>query len=200
MTLTKPPDDKHSDTDGDSAPATVTTTIAPLELFFAFSQLALSGFGGVLPWAHRTLVEKKGWLTQREFVDTLAMGQLLPGPNIGNMAVMIGYRFAGYTGAAAAFAGLVGGPFLLMIAAGLLYQTYGTLPLVQQALSGMSAVAAGLVLATGLKMTASLRRHWRPWLFAALSLAGVGALRWPLLAVVGGLAPFAIAAAWGGED
>jgi chromate transporter len=82
----------------------------------------------------------------------------------------------------------------------MLYQTYGALPLVQQALSGMSAVAAGLVLATGLKMTGSLKRHWRPWLFTALALAGVGALRWPLLAVVGALAPFAIAAAWREPD
>jgi chromate transporter len=178
------------------APDTAGPKIGPLQLFVAFSQLALSGFGGVLPWAHRTLVERKGWLTPREFVETLALGQLLPGPNIGNMAVMIGYRYAGYAGAAAAFAGLVGGPFLLMIALGLLYSRYGEMPLVQQALAGMSAVAAGLVLATGLKMAASLKRHWRPWLFAALALAGVGALRWPLLAVVGALAPFAIAAAW----
>lgn len=183
----------------DNTPDPDAAKIGPLELFLVFSQLALSGFGGVLPWAHRTLVERKGWLTQREFVDTLALGQLLPGPNIGNMAVMIGHRFAGYSGAAAAFAGLVAGPFLLMIAAGMLYQSYGALPLVQQALSGMSAVAAGLVLATGLKMTRSLKRHWRPWLFAALALAGVGALRWPLLAVVGALAPFAIAAAWRDE-
>ena len=177
-----------------------TLRVGPLELFFAFSQLALSGFGGVLPWAHRTLVERKGWLTQREFVETLALGQLLPGPNIGNMAVMIGYRFAGYAGAAAAFAGLVAGPFMIMVAVGLLYQNYGALPLVRQALSGMSAVAAGLVLATGLKMTGSLKRHWRPWLFSALALVGVGALRWPLLAVVGGLAPFAITAAWGKQE
>ncbi|TAK72936.1 MAG: chromate transporter [Betaproteobacteria bacterium] len=192
MPLPQPPIDNTPDTDAPN--------IGPLDLFLAFSQLAMSGFGGVLPWAHRTLVEKKGWLTQREFVDTLALGQLLPGPNIGNMAVMIGYRFAGYTGAAAAFTGLVAGPFLLMIAAGLAYQTYGALPLVQQALSGMSAVAAGLVLATGLKMSRSLKRHWRPWLFTALALTGVGALRWPLLAVVGALAPFAIAAAWREQD
>ena len=170
--------------------------VGPFELFLAFSHLALSGFGGVLPWAHRTLVERKGWLTQREFVETLALGQLLPGPNIGNMAVMIGYRFAGCRGAAAAFIGLVGGPFLIMIALGLAYQIYGTLPLVQHALSGMSAVAAGLVLATGLKMTGTQKPHWRPWLFTAMALAGVGVLRWPMLAVVGGLAPFAIAAAW----
>ncbi|MHB8666412.1 MAG: chromate transporter [Burkholderiales bacterium] len=184
----------QTDTEDSRAPAP--PEVGPLELFIAFSQLALSGFGGVLPWAHRALVERRGWLTQREFVETLALGQLLPGPNIGNMAVMIGYRFAGYAGAAAAVAGLVGGPFAIMIALGLLYRGYGTLPLVQHALSGMSAVAAGLVLATGLKMTGSLKRRWRPWLFAALALVGVGALRWPLLAVVGALAPFAVAAAW----
>lgn len=174
--------------------------VGPLDLFVAFSQLALSGFGGVLPWAHRALVERRGWLTQREFVETLALGQLLPGPNIGNMAVIIGYRFAGYAGAAAAVAGLVAGPFAIMIAVGMLYQNYGALPLVQQALSGMSAVVAGLVLATGLKMAGSLKRHWRPWLFTVLSLAGVGALRWPMLAVIGALAPFAIAAAWRDEE
>ncbi len=188
MPLPQPPIDNTPDADAQK--------IGPLDLFLAFSQIAMSGFGGVLPWAHRTLVERKGWLTQREFVDTLALGQLLPGPNIGNVAVMIGYRRAGYSGAAAAFAGLVTGPFLLMIAAGLAYQAYGALPLVQQALSGMSAVAAGLVLATGLKMAGSLKRHWRPWLFTALALAGVGALRWPLLAVAGALARFATAAAW----
>ena len=180
----------------DGAPETEQPVIGPLELFLVFSQMALSGFGGVLPWAHRNLVERKAWLTQREFVDTLALSQLLPGPNIGNMAVMIGYRYAGYAGAVAAITGLVGGPFMIMIGLGMLYQAYGALPLVQQALSGMSAVAAGLVLATGLKMAGSLKRHWRPWLFTALALAGVGALRWPLLAVVGALAPFAIAAAW----
>ena len=180
----------------DYKPEPAARKIGPFELFLAFAQLAMSGFGGVLPWAHRSLVERKRWLTEREFIETLALGQLLPGPNIGNMAVMIGYRFAGHMGVIAAFAGLMGGPFLLMIAVGLLYQHYGNLPLVQQALSGMSAVAAGLILATGFKMAAGLKRRWRPWLFIALALVGVGALRWPLLAVVGALAPFAVAAAW----
>ena len=188
MPQTQPP--------ADGAPDVSRAKIGPLDLFLAFSQLALSGFGGVLPWAHRTLVERKAWLTQREFVETLALGQLLPGPNIGNMAVMIGYRFAGYPGAIAATLGLIGGPFAIMVTLGMLYSSYGALPLVQQALAGMSAVAASLVLATGVKMASSMRRHWRPWLFTALALAGVGAIRWPLLAVVGALAPFAIAAAW----
>jgi chromate transporter len=170
--------------------------IGPLTLFVTFSRIALTGFGGTLPWAHRMLVERKAWLTQREFVETLALGQLLPGPNICNMAAMIGYRYAGVRGALAANAGLLGAPFLIMIAVGVLYQRYGTLPPAQQALTGMSAVAAGLVLSTGIKMAVGIRRHWRPWLFLALAFVAVGVLRWPLLAVVGALAPFAVAISW----
>jgi len=190
----------HSPPPSDNAAAAAPPVATPRALFLTFAQLALLGFGGVLPWAHRMLVEKRRWLTQREFVETLAMGQLLPGPNIGNMAVMIAYRFAGYRGVAAAYAGLFGGPFLLMIGLGMLYGAYGSLPLVQHALSGMSAVAAGLVLSTGLKMAGSMKSSRRPWLFALLTLAGVGALRWPLLAVLGILGPVAIIAAWRKED
>jgi chromate transporter len=170
--------------------------IDPPLLFVTFSQISLSGFGGTLPWAYRMLVERKAWLTQREFAETLALGQLLPGPNVCNMAAMIGYRYAGYRGAFAALAGLIVWPFLIMIVTAILYQRYGELPLVQQALSGMSAVAAGLVLSTGIKMASGMRRHWRPWLFAALSFAAIGLLRWPLLAVVGALAPVAVFVSW----
>jgi chromate transporter len=170
--------------------------IGPLALFLAFVEVAISGFGGTLAWAHRVLVERRRWLSEREFLEALALGQLLPGPNIANVAVMVGYRFAGYAGAAAAVAGLTATPFALMITVALLYQRYGELPLVQQALTGMSAAAAGLVVATGLKMAAALPRRWRPWLFAILAFAGVGALRFPLLGVLGVLGPFAVAAAW----
>jgi chromate transporter len=170
--------------------------IGPLTLFITFSQIALTGFGGTLPWAHRMLVERKAWLTQREFVETLALGQLLPGPNVCNMATMIGYRFAGVRGALAANAGMLGWPFLIMIAVGMLYQRYGTLPLAQSALTGMSAVAAGLVMATAIKMATDIRRHWRPWLFLGLAFVAVGLLRWPLLAVVGVLGPVAVFIQW----
>src|SRR5438477_8322909 len=86
--------------------------IGPLALFLAFTEIAVSGFGGTLPWSYRTLVETRRWLTDREFMEMLALGQLLPGPNICNVAVMVGWRFAGYGGAAAALAGLVLMPFL----------------------------------------------------------------------------------------
>jgi len=169
-------------------------------LFLTFSRLTLSGFGGMLFWARRALVERQRWLTEQEFVDLVALGQLLPGPNVLNLTVMVGYRFAGWAGAAAAVAGFLGWPCLMVIALGVLHQRYGALPLVQQALTDMSAVAAGLLLASVVQMATVLPRQWRPWLFAGLAFVGVGVLRWPLLIVMGALAPWAIAAAWKGKD
>lgn len=174
--------------------------VSALAIFLACSRIALSSFGGAVFWARRELVERQRWLTEQEFTELLALGQLLPGPNVLNLLVMAGYRFAGWTGAAAAVAGFFGWPCLIVIALGVLHQRYGALPLVQHALTGMSAVAAGLLLASGVKMPAVLPRHWRPWLCGLLAFVGVGVLRWPLLAVLGVLAPFAIVAAWKEKD
>jgi chromate transporter len=170
--------------------------IGPLALFSAFTEIAVSGFGGTLPWSYRTLVETRRWLSDREFMEMLALGQLLPGPNICNVAIMVGWRFAGYGGAACALAGLVVMPFLLMVLLGFLYVRYGETRIAQQALNGMSAVAAGLVLATGLKMLSAMPRRWLPASFGVLAFVGVGLLRLPLLGVLLVLAPAAIALAW----
>jgi chromate transporter len=165
-------------------------------LFLAFSRISLSSFGGAIFWARRELVERQRWLTEQEFVDLFTVGQLLPGPNVLNLTVMVGYRFAGWTGAAAAMAGFLGWPCLVVIGMGVLYQHYGALPHVQRALTGMSSVAAGLLLATVIKLAMVLPRHWRPWLFGMLAFVGVGVMRWPLLWVMGALAPWAVFAAW----
>ena len=170
--------------------------VSRLALFLTFSRITLSGFGGVMFWARRGLVERQRWLTDKEFVDLLTLGQLLPGPNVPNLTVMVGYRFAGWTGAAVSVAGFLGWPCLVVIGMGVLYQHYGALPQVQQALAGMSTVAAGLLLATVVKLVLVLPRRWRPWLFGLLAFGGVGVMRWPLLWVMGALAPFAVAAAW----
>ena len=170
--------------------------LSRLALFLAFSRISLSSFGGAIFWARRELVERQRWITEREFVEMFTLGQLLPGPNVLNVTVMFGYRFAGWTGAAAAVAGFLGWPCLVVVGMGILYQHYGTLPQVQQALTGMSSVAAGLLLATVIKLSMVLPRHWRPWLFGALAFVGVGIMRWPLLCVMGALAPWAVVAAW----
>ena len=170
--------------------------VSRLALFLTFSRISLSSFGGAIFWTRRQLVERQRWLTDREFVDLLTLGQLLPGPNVLNLTVMVGYRFAGWTGAASAAAGFLGWPCLVVIGMGVLYQQYGALPQVQRALAGMSIVAAGLLLATVIKLAMVLERRWRPWLLAVLAFAGVGVMRWPLLWVIGALAPWAVFAAW----
>ena len=170
--------------------------VSRMALFLTFSRISLSSFGGALFWARRGLVERQRWLTEREFVELLTIGQLLPGPNVLNLTVMVGHRFAGWTGAAASVAGYLGWPCLVVIGMGVLYQQYGNLPQVQQALAGMSKVAAGLLLATVIKLAMVLPRHWRPWLFGMLAFVGVGVLRWPLVWVMAGLAPLAVFLAW----
>ena len=172
----------------------------PAELFFEFARLTLHSFGGALFWSRRMLVEKRRWLTDQEFVETLALAQLLPGANGINLAIMVGYRFAGLRGALASMGGFVGAPLVIIIAIGALYQHFGAVPEVRQALHGMASVAVALLIATAFKLTVVLGRRWRPWLFVALTFAGVGLMRWNLLLVIAALAPFAIALAWKGRD
>ena len=170
--------------------------VSHFALFLTFSQITLSAFGGAIFWTRRMLVERRRWLTEREFLELLTIGQLLPGPNVLNLTVMVGFRFAGWSGAAAAAAGFLGWPCLVVIGMGQLYYHLGAQPQVQRALGGMSIVAAALLLATVIKLGMVLPRRWRPWLFGALGFVGVGVMRWPLLWVIGGLAPLGVFAAW----
>jgi chromate transporter len=170
------------------------------ELFLAFNRLSLQGFGGVLPVAQRELVERQGWLTKEQFVELLSVGQVLPGPNVINLALMLGDRFFGLRGAMVAMAGMLLAPTLIVLALAALYAQFSNVPVVAGALRGMGAVAAGLVIATGLKLGATLWRSpmglWTSLLFAAATLAAVGALRWPLVWVLLGVGSLAVATAW----
>jgi chromate transporter len=174
--------------------------VTALDLFLAFTRITLSSFGGALFWSRRAIVEQHRWLTEHEFVETLSLAQLLPGANGVNLAVLIGYRFGGWKGALASLAGFLTAPSIVIMALGFLHHRYGELPLVHAALTGMSAVAVGLLLAMASRMVIVLRRRVLPWLFVVLTFAGVGVMRWPFLAVVGALAPFAIHAAWKGRQ
>ncbi|WP_395401895.1 chromate transporter [Pseudoduganella sp. UC29_106] len=127
-------------------------------LFKLFSQMALLGFGGVLPFAYRYLVERSRWLSDSEFAQLLSIAQLLPGPTICNLAVIVGQRFAGTGGALAALSGLLVAPFFIVIALGVAYQELATSALFAHALQGMAAAAAGLILATAAKLA---RGMWR---------------------------------------
>ena len=173
---------------------------SPGELFRVFNRLALQGFGGVLPVAQRELVERERWLGKAEFLETLSLCQVLPGPNVVNMALMIGDRFFGWRGAAAAAGGLLLAPLLIVLVLAAGYNQLSSVPAVAGALRGMGVVAAGLVIATAIKLAGSLRGSplglGACGLVGALSFVAVGVQRWPLVAVVLGLGGAAVAFAW----
>ena len=121
-------------------------------LFLGFMKLGLMGFGGVLPLAHRLIVEDQKWLTSEKFTDLLGVCQILPGGNIVNMAVAIGYDFAGVKGAISAVFGLMLAPTIIVISLYQLYSSFQDIPMVQHMIQGLAAAAAGLLFATGFKM------------------------------------------------
>jgi chromate transporter len=172
----------------------------PRALFATFFQIAVSGFGGTLPFARRMLVERRAWLSADDFTETLSLCQSLPGPNVVNMSIVVGARACGWRGSIAAFAGLVGTPVLVVIALGALYSRFGGLDQVRHALIGLGAAAAGLVVATAARMAEPLLRS-RPWVaspFIAAGFLAVAILKWPLPWVLVALAPVSMlaAAAW----
>jgi chromate transporter len=164
---------------------------SPSDLFISFSLLALQGFGGVLAVVQHELVERKRWLTREEFVEDWAVAQILPGPNVVNISLMIGARHFGIRGALAALAGMLTAPLIVLLLLALVYERFGDLPGVAGALRGMGAVAAGLIAAAGLKLSTSLAKNplGAPLgaVFGALCFIGVALLHWPLLYVLFGL-------------
>ncbi|GAB2844306.1 hypothetical protein GCM10027277_10090 [Pseudoduganella ginsengisoli] len=161
------------------------------DLFLSFTILALQGFGGVLAVVQRELVERKRWLTQEEFTEELAVAQIMPGPNVVNLSLVIGARYFGMPGAAAALAGMLAIPLLLIIVLALLHSQFADHPGVAGALRGMAAVSAGMIAATGVKLAASLKKHPLPLVFglgiAVLAVVLLVGLRAPLLYVLAGL-------------
>ncbi len=154
------------------------------DLFWSFSFLALQGFGGVLAVVQRELVEKKRWLTLEEFVEDWAVAQILPGPNVVNLALMIGDRYFGMRGALTALSGMLLFPLLVVIAIAALFAGISDTPQAQGALRGMGAVAAALITATGLKLVAALKKNpmGTPvcWALAAITFVAIGIMHWPL--------------------
>lgn len=161
------------------------------DLFLSFSVLSLQGFGGVVAVAQRELVERKGWLTNAEFVEDWAVAQVMPGANVVNLSMIIGARYFGLTGALAAIAGMIALPLCIVLVLGYFYSQFASDPQVAGALRGMGAVAAGMVIATGLKLAKVLKAS--PLGVAgyltvfALCFIAVALLRWPLVAVLLGL-------------
>ncbi len=167
-------------------------------LFLAFLGVGLSGFGGVLPFARRMLVERRGWMSELDFTETLALCQSLPGPNIVNLSVVVGSRSAGALGAMAALGGLTLAPVAIVLGLATLYDRYGAVGRAPDLLLGLGAAAAGLVAATVAKIARPvvISRPWTALPIVALVFVGVGWLRFPLPAVLAVAAPISLALVW----
>jgi chromate transporter len=184
--MTSPPSIAH-------APDRPRPTSLP-DLFVSFTVLALQGFGGVLAIVQRELVERKRWLTQEEFIEDWAVAQIMPGPNVVNLSMMIGARYFGLRGALTALAGMLAVPLVLILLLAILHAGFADNPQVAGALRGMAAVSAGLIAAAGLKLSSALARSPvpLPWCLAivAAGFVLVAVLKFPLayvLLLLGGL-------------
>ena len=172
-------------------PVDTARPVSRLDLFLSFTWLALQGFGGVLAVVQRELVEKKRWLTREQFVEEWAVAQIMPGPNVVNLSLMIGGRYFGLSGALAALAGMLVAPLVVVLLLAALYGSVADTPAAQGALRGMGAVAAGLITATGIKLMAALDKNAMGMAvciaLAVVTFIAIALLRWPLAWVLLGI-------------
>lgn len=167
--------------------------LTPGELFRLFLLISVQSFGGTLPFTRRELIERRKILTEAEFAEMLALGQILPGPNVINLSAALGDRHAGPRGAAAAVAGMVVVPVLIVMALATAVTALATGPVAQGALLGMAAAAAGLLLGTAWRMAKPLHRAWRGLVVLAAVFAAVAVLRLPLALVLALAIPASLA-------
>lgn len=166
------------------------------ELFIGFFSVGIVGFGGVMPWIRRLVVERRRWLTEEEFVNMLSICQILPGANVGNLAVCLGSRFGGLRGALSAVVGLYCAPFFIVILLAAFYSGFAHVPVVENMFRGISAAASGLVISMGIKIMLPVCRTPHAIIVTLLAIAGIVVLRLSLLWVVFILAPISILALW----
>ncbi|MBR0649345.1 chromate transporter [Roseomonas terrae] len=170
-------------------------TVGKAELFLGFLKIGMLGFGGIAPWARHVIIEERRWLTEKEFAAILGIGQVLPGPNTMNAAVIIGDRFQGVPGVLLCLLGQMLVPLVIVTALGAAYLHFADVPAVQAAVVGAAAGAAGLVAGTALKMARNIRPRPLSLLITAGGFVAVGLLGWPLVPVVAVLVPLGIGAA-----
>ncbi|MBK1657668.1 chromate transporter [Paracraurococcus ruber] len=178
----------------------MTTTPRPkarlADILRVFTAMGMASFGGGLPgWMHREVVLKRGWMSEESFLAGIALGQVLPGPNSVNLALYIGQQLRGWPGAACAFLGILGPPFLFILGLALLYGWMGGAAGLGVVLAGVAAAGLANSLTVGLR-TARRMRGWWPWAVAVLTFLAIGVLRLPMIPVVLVLVPASIALAW----
>jgi chromate transporter len=186
----------------DSPPAAIAAPDIPtstppslIALFVAFAKMSLAGFGGVMVWARRGIVDQHRWMTAEEFNETFALCHFLPGPNIVNLSVVFGSRFRGIAGGVAAFAGLIGPPIVIVMILAALYTRFGEIDALRRILAGVSSAAVGLLISVVFRMMMPLirKRDWVGLVVLAAVFVAIGLLRLPLPAVLLAAIPLSIA-------
>ena len=191
-----PPDSPPVAVPAPDIPESATSTPPGLiALFVAFAKISLAGFGGVLVWARRGIVDQHRWMTADEFNETYALCHFLPGPNICNLSVVFGARIRGIPGSIAAFTGLVGPPVVIVSILAMIYARYGEIPALQRTLAGVSCAAVGLVIGVAARMMGPLVRRRDPVAigFLIAVFVAIGLLRLPLPPVLLIAIPLSIA-------
>jgi len=165
-----------------------------LRLFLVFARIGLTSFGGGLSgWLLREFVQDQGWLTEEEFLNGLAISQALPGVNVKNMAIWIGYRLLGGRGAAVGFAGIILPPAVVIVLIAMLFSVLTRYPLTHLALDGAAAAAIGLSFSMGITAARRVPRGIVPVVVLAGTFLAVGVLRWPLVWVLVVAGSFSVA-------
>jgi len=164
------------------------------ELFLGFLSIGARAFGGVLPWAHRTLVEERRWVTPADFAEMIALCQFLPGPNVANLSIVLGRRWFGLAGAIVGFLGLMALPFIWVLGLAILYADWATHPAVRAVVGGVGIAAAGLFIGTGMKLARPIARKPVAVLIIAGCFIAAGLLRVPLVIVLPAAAALALVA------
>jgi chromate transporter len=189
-----PSDSSPAAAPGPDIPAPHPVQPSLLELFLAFAKMSLAGFGGVLVWARRGIVDQHRWMTAEEFNETFALCHFLPGPNIVNLSVVFGARFGGILGGLAAFAGLLGPPMVIATILAAIYARYGEIDALRRILAGVSCAAVGLLIAVVLRMMMPLvrKRDAAGMVVLAAVFIAIGWLRLPLPAVLLAAVPLSL--------
>ena len=154
------------------------------ELFIGFLSIGARAFGGVLPWAHRVLVEERRWVTAADFAEMIALCQFLPGPNVANLSIVLGRRWFGLPGAIAGFCGLMALPFVWVLGLAMLYAEWASHPTVRGIVAGIGVAAAGLFIGTGIKLVRPIAAKPAAIAIIAGCFVAAGMLRIPLLVVL----------------
>lgn len=182
---------------GNASPGSgVLDSVSRVQLFVSFLKMGLLGFGGVLPWARRVVVDERRWLDDREFAETMGICQVLPGPNVVNLAVIIGSRCHGAPGALIAVTGILFVPIAVLLAIAITYAQVAQEPLARHAIAAASAAAAGLIIGTAVRLFVKARLPLRRMAIGVVAFVTVGILHWPLVWVALALAIVSVTVEW----